>query len=84
MADGDDSFSCAHFVSMALLLEDYYLPMSVSERPHKDAVREQGSHRAAVDRNSLQDFASCYCAFSFPKAQPQWRPKRTKGAMLAM
>lgn len=81
---GDDSFSFTHFVSMALLLEDYYLPMSVSERPHGDTVRGHGSHRAAVDRNNLQDFASCYCAFSFPKAQPQWRPKRTKEAVLAM
>lgn len=35
---GDDSFSFTHFVSTALLLEDYYLPMSVSERPHGDAV----------------------------------------------
>ena len=41
----------------------------------------QWKQRAAVDRNNLQDFVTCYCTFSFPKAQP---PKRTKEAVLAI
>lgn len=51
----------------------------------KDFVERQWgprlTQRAAVDRNSLQDFATRYCAFPLPKAQP---PKRTKEAVLAM
>lgn len=39
------SFSHTHFVPMALLLEDYHLPMSVSERPREDVAREHSSHR---------------------------------------
>lgn len=39
------SFSCDHFVPMALLLKDYYLPVSGSERPREDAIGEHSSHR---------------------------------------
>lgn len=82
--DGDDSFSLIHFLFMALLLEGDYLSMPVSKRSYEDAVGDHHSQRAAIDRNSLLDFATCYCAFSFPKAQPPRRPKRTKAAVLAM
>lgn len=42
---GDDSFSLAHFVFLALLLEGDYLSVSVSKRLCEDAVGDHGSLR---------------------------------------